>query len=46
MAGTPPPSGMPPEGNLAPRDIRALKDELIDCHAIFSPLFFRRELLL
>lgn len=39
----PPPSGMPPERNLAPRDIAALADELVAYHARFAPLFRRRE---
>jgi len=39
----PPPSGMPPEQNLAPRDVAALADELVAYHAIFAPLFRRRE---
>ncbi len=43
VASVPPPSGMPPEVNLAPRDVKALKAELIDYHAIFAPLFFRQE---
>lgn len=43
VATTPPPSGMPPELNLAPRDVETLMAELIDYHAIFAPLFFRRE---
>ncbi len=42
-ASVPPPSGMPPQCNLAPRDIRGLKIELVEYHAIFSPLFFRQE---
>lgn len=42
-ASTPPPSGMPPEGNLTPRDVEALMGELVDYHAIFSPLFLRQE---
>lgn len=43
VASAPPPSGMPPQGNLAARDIEGLGAELIDYHAIFAPLFFRRE---
>jgi SRSO17 transposase len=39
----PPPSGMPPERNLASRDVEALADELIAYHALFAPLFRRRE---
>jgi SRSO17 transposase len=39
----PPPSGMPPEQNLAPRDVAALADELVAYHARFAPLFRRRE---
>src|SRR5579884_3483438 len=39
----PPPSGMPPEQNLTPRDVAALADDLIAYHALFAPLFRRRE---
>ncbi|HEY8475783.1 MAG TPA: IS701 family transposase [Chloroflexota bacterium] len=39
----PPPSGMPPAQNLAPRDVAALADELVAYHARFAPLFRRRE---
>jgi len=39
----PPPSGRPPEQNLAPRDVEALADELVTYHAHFAPLFQRSE---
>ena len=39
----PPPSGRPPEHNLAPRDVEALADELVAYHALFAPLFQRTE---
>ena len=39
----PPPSGRPPEHNLAPRDVAALADELVAYHAQFAPLFQRSE---
>jgi len=39
----PPPSGRPPEINLAPRDGAALADELAAYHALFAPLFTRAE---
>ena len=39
----PPPSGRPPEQNLAPRDVEALAEELVAYHALFSPLFVREE---
>jgi SRSO17 transposase len=39
----PPPSGRPPEHNLAPRDVEALADELVAYHAHFAPLFQRSE---
>jgi SRSO17 transposase len=39
----PPPSGRPPEHNLAPRDVEALADELLAYHAHFAPLFQRSE---
>jgi SRSO17 transposase len=44
-AGTvvPPPSGRPPEINLAPRDVEALAEELVAYHAEFAPLFRRAE---
>lgn len=42
-ASAPPPSGMPPQFNLAPRDVKGLKIELVDYHSIFSPLFLRQE---
>ncbi len=38
-----PPSGRPPEINLAPRDVAALADELSAYHALFAPLFARAE---
>ncbi len=39
----PPPSGRPPNHNLAPRDVAALADELVAYHAHFAPLFQRAE---
>ncbi len=39
----PPPSGRPPDHNLAPRDVEALADELVAYHAHFAPLFQRSE---
>ena len=42
-AVVPPPSGRPPEHNLAPRDVEALADELVAYHAHFAPLFQRAE---
>jgi len=39
----PPPSGMSPGGNLALWDVEELGDELVAYHAIFAPLFARRE---
>jgi SRSO17 transposase len=39
----PPPSGRPPEINLAPRDVEALADELVAYQALFAPLFQRAE---
>src|SRR5919202_5264868 len=39
----PPPSGRPPEHNLAPRDVEALAHELVAYHAHFAPLFQRAE---
>jgi len=43
MQVIPPPSGRPPEINLAPRDVAALADELTAYHALFAPLFARAE---
>ncbi len=43
MQLVPPPSGRPPEINLAPRDVAALAAELADYHALFAPLFARTE---
>ncbi len=43
MQTIPPPSGRPPEINLAPRDVAALADELTAYHALFAPLFARSE---
>src|SRR5438067_12834 len=40
---TPPPSGMPPETNLAPHDVEALSEEVLAYHQLFSPLFLRAE---
>ena len=37
----PPPSGLPPTGNLAPRDVETLADALLAYHAEFAPLFRR-----
>jgi len=39
----PPPSGMPPAVNLAPRDVEAMADELAAYHAVFAQLFWRAE---
>lgn len=39
----PPPSGLPPMGNLAPRDVEALAEALLAYHAEFAPLFRRAE---
>jgi SRSO17 transposase len=39
----PPPSGRPPEHNLAPRNVEALAAELVAYHAHFAPLFQRSE---
>jgi SRSO17 transposase len=39
----PPPSGRPPESNLAPRDVAELADALVAYHAHFRPLFAREE---
>src|SRR5881227_1100163 len=39
----PPPSGLPPTGNLAPRDVERLADALLTYHAEFAPLFRRAE---
>ncbi len=39
----PPPSGRPPEINLATRDVAALADELAAYHALFAPTFARAE---
>ncbi len=43
MQTSPPPSGRPPEINLAPRDVAALVDDLTAYHALFAPLFARAE---
>jgi SRSO17 transposase len=43
MVDEAPPSGMPPEMNLAPRDVEQLMAELTGYHAIFAPLFLRQE---
>lgn len=44
MPQTPIPAlASPPSVNLAPRDVEALVEELQAYHAIFSPLFRRRE---
>lgn len=43
MVDEAPPSGMPPEMNLAPRDVEQLMAELMGYHAIFAPLFLRQE---
>jgi SRSO17 transposase len=42
-AAVPPPSGRPPDRNLAPRDVAALADEIVAYHAHFAPLFQRAE---
>src|SRR4051794_761184 len=39
----PPPSGLPPTSNLAPRDVERLADALLTYHAAFAPLFRRAE---
>jgi len=39
----PPPSGRPPEANLAPRDVEALGEDLLAYHALFHPHFQRTE---
>jgi SRSO17 transposase len=39
----PPPSGLPPIINLAPRDVEALADDLLAYHAHFASLFVRSE---
>lgn len=39
----PPPSGLPPTRNLAPRDVEQLADALLTYHAEFAPLFRRAE---
>jgi len=39
----PPPSGLPPTRNLAPRDVERLADALLTYHAAFAPLFRRAE---
>jgi SRSO17 transposase len=39
----PPPSGCPPEVNIAPSDVEALADELVAYHAAFAPFFRRAE---
>src|ERR671915_1165512 len=38
-----PPSSQKPEGNLAPRDLEGIAEELVTYHAIFHDLFQRRE---
>lgn len=43
MQTIPPPSGRPPEINLAPRAVAALADELTAYHALFAPFFARAE---
>src|SRR5919202_355413 len=42
-SGVAPPSGRPPQHNLASRDVEALTDELVAYHAHFAPLFQRAE---
>ena len=39
----PPPAGMPPAMNLAPRDVEALAEALVAYHEVFAPLFRREE---
>lgn len=39
----PPPSAQKPQGNLAPADLRAMAEELVNYHALFSDLFVRSE---
>lgn len=43
MTRTTPPSGIPPERNSAPRDVKGLAFEPPAYHVISSSLFFRRE---
>jgi SRSO17 transposase len=40
---SPPPSGQPPSGNLAPRDAKQLASELSDYYTQYGPLFWRSE---
>ena len=40
---SPPPSGRPPSGNLAPREAKQLAKELSSYYADYAPLFARRE---
>jgi SRSO17 transposase len=40
---SPPPSGRPPSGNLAPREAKRLAAELSNYYAEYAPLFARRE---
>lgn len=40
---SPPPSGRPPSGNLAPREAKQLATELSRYYAGYAPLFARRE---
>ncbi len=40
---SPPPSGQPPSGNLAPREAKRLAAELSNYYAEYAPLFARRE---
>ena len=40
---SPPPSGQPPSGNLAPREAKQLAKELSSYYADYAPLFARRE---
>jgi SRSO17 transposase len=39
----PPPSGRRPWGNIANRDVEAMAEDLVKCHALFQDLFGRRE---
>ncbi len=41
-----PPSGQRPAGNLVPRNVAAMAEELLTYHTLFHDLFQRRELVL
>ena len=38
-----PPSGQPPSGNMARRDVKKLESELSDYYNDYGPLFLRSE---